>query len=176
MTLHSSIGCRMQGASELGPLPIDAPGSLPRATGQPVHGTLLATHPQERRAPFSGRAALVADDSEMNRMILTTFLERLGFAVDLATDGREAVDRWRPEQDLLCLDIQMPQQDGIAALAEIRTRARDNGLRMPLALAVTANAMSHQVAEYLSSGFDACLPKPFARAELEALLHSRWQC
>ena len=124
--------------------------------------------------PFAGRLALVADDSEMNRMILRTFLERLGFGVTLAADGRQAVQNWRPEHDLLCLDIQMPEQDGMAALADIRVRVAARGLVMPLALAVTVNSLSHQVAQYLSCGFDACLPKPFARAELESLLRSKW--
>lgn len=133
--------------------------------------------PQSRQVhpgPFAGRLALVADDSEMNRMILRTFLERLGFGVTLASDGRQAVDRWRPEHDLLCLDIQMPEQDGMAALADIRARVAARGMVMPLVLAVTVNCLSHQVAQYLSCGFDACLPKPFARAELEALLRSKW--
>lgn len=169
MTLRDSIGRWMQGTSEAGPIPRSAE---PRLTG---NCTLPAQATDRTRAPFAGRAALVADDNEMNRMILTTFLERLGFSVELASDGCEAVDRWRPEQDLLCLDIQMPGRDGITALAEIRNRARDLGHRMPLALAVTVNALSHQVTQYLSSGFDACLPKPFARAELEALLQSKWQ-
>ena len=125
-------------------------------------------------APFSGRRALVADDNEMNRMILRTFLERLGLTVTLAADGLEAVANWRPDHDLLCLDIQMPGQDGMQALADIRVRVAAQGGVMPLALAVTVNSLSHQVTQYLSSGFDACLPKPFARAELESLLHARW--
>lgn len=127
-----------------------------------------------RTAPFAGRMALVADDNEINRMILRTFLERLGFAVTLASDGCEAVSNWKPAHDLLCLDIQMPGQDGIAALAEIRGLVTARGDAMPLALAVTVNSMSHQVAQYLSSGFDACLPKPFDRSELESMLRRRW--
>lgn len=140
----------------------------PREAIRPAQLRDLAT------APFAGRRSLVADDNEMNRMILRTFLERLGLEVTLAADGIEAVRLWRPDHDLLCLDIQMPGQDGLRALADIRVRVAAQGGVMPLALAVTVNSLSHQVTEYLSSGFDACLPKPFARAELQALLHDRW--
>ncbi|MBC2837579.1 response regulator [Paragemmobacter straminiformis] len=130
--------------------------------------------PADSLAPFSGREALVADDNEINRLILKTFLERLGFGVTLASDGLEAVENWQPGHDLVCLDIEMPGQDGIAALAGIQTAAKAKGADMPLALAVTVNSLSHQVAQYLSAGFDSCLPKPFSRAELEVTLRQRW--
>lgn len=141
-------------------------------TRRPMQVSAIAS--VETAAPFAGRKALVADDNEINRLILKTFLERLGFGVTLAADGMEAVRNWQPEHDLICLDIQMPEQDGIAALSEIRDAVTPRGLVMPLALAVTVNSLSHQVAEYLSAGFDACLPKPFSRAELEVMLRQRW--
>lgn len=126
-------------------------------------------------AEFDGLRALVADDSEINCTILRTFLERLGFEVTLAADGLQALDRWKPGvHDLLCLDIDMPELDGLAALERMKVEAAKRGVPMPMALAVTISAMTQEVTTYLQAGFDACLPKPFSRGDLVDLLRRRW--
>ncbi|MFN4129071.1 MAG: response regulator, partial [Paracoccaceae bacterium] len=66
--------------------------------------------------------------------------------------------------DMLILDIAMPVLDGIGALKAIR-ETNIPGSQVP-AIAVTANAMSHQVSEYIMAGFDSHVPKPFRQAEL----------
>lgn len=130
--------------------------------------------PVAQAAEFGGMHVLVADDSEINRTILRTFLERLGFEVTLAADGVEAVDRWQPVHDLVCLDIEMPRLDGMNAFLHIKDEASRRGLPVPMALAVTVNALTHEVTTYLQAGFDACLPKPFSRGDLVDLLRRRW--
>lgn len=131
--------------------------------------------PKAEGAEFAGMRALVADDSEINCTILRTFLERLGFEVTLAADGVQALERWRPAQhELLCLDIEMPNMDGVTALMHMKAEAVRTGAGMPMALAVTINAMTHEVTTYLQAGFDACLPKPFSRNDLVDLLRRRW--
>lgn len=126
-------------------------------------------------AEFAGLHALVADDSEINCTILRTFLERLGFEVTLAADGVQALDRWKPGlHDLLCLDIEMPGMDGVTAFLRMKAEVARRGLAMPMALAVTVNAMTQEVTGYLEAGFDACLSKPFSRGDLVDLLRRRW--
>lgn len=138
----------------------------------PLAGDASAPVPQ---APeFAGRRVLVADDSEINRTILRTFLERLGFEVTLAADGAEAMERWLPVHDLVCLDIEMPKLDGVTLLNKIRNAASDAGAPAPMALAVTVNALTQEVTEYMQAGFDACLPKPFSRSDLVEILRRRW--
>ena len=67
--------------------------------------------------------------------------------------------------DLICLDISMPELDGVTALAEMDHIARRSGIARPPAVAVTANAMAHHVEEYLAAGFDAHLAKPIRREQ-----------
>jgi CheY-like chemotaxis protein len=64
------------------------------------------------------------------------------------------------------MDISMPVMDGVTALSEIRDQEYRQGLSSVSVIAVTANAMPHQVADYLIAGFDTHLAKPFKRAEL----------
>ncbi len=118
---------------------------------------------------ITGARLLVADDSATNRRVIDEMLKDSGALIDFAINGAEAVDLWQRRAaegrpyDLLVLDIAMPVMDGKEALAAIR--ASDEGATVP-AIAVTANAMAHQVAEYIMAGFDAHVPKPFRRAEL----------
>jgi PAS domain S-box-containing protein len=113
---------------------------------------------------LTGKRALIADDNPVNLQILQAYLTKFGVTVTLAENGRQAVDLFRPGAfDLLCLDISMPELDGVAALAEIDRIARAEGARRPPAIAVTANAMPHHVEEYLAAGFEAHLAKPIRR-------------
>ncbi len=122
---------------------------------------------------LSGTRLLVADDSATNRRVLQEMLTDTHAEIIMVTNGAEAVEEWQRMRtqnqpaDILIFDISMPVLDGVGALTAIRT-AEGNGPSVP-AIAVTANAMSHQVAEYIVAGFDAHVPKPFRRA---ALLHA----
>lgn len=114
-----------------------------------------------------GLRALVADDNATNRLILKAMLGVLGVQATMAEDGAKAVAQWRPGAfDVLLLDISMPEMDGIAALAAIRRLTAQAGVRMPPAIAVTANAMQHQIDGYFNAGFDAYIGKPFRREDL----------
>lgn len=120
---------------------------------------------------LTGMRVLIADDNATNLLILKTMLSSLGVTSVSVTDGRAAVEAWEPDEfDALLLDISMPEMDGISALAQIRARAKAQGVAMPPALAVSANAMTHQVAEYIAAGFSAHVAKPFKRDDLEASL------
>lgn len=150
---------------------------------QPGKGTrarvVLPAPPTLISLPAAGRKenelpdlrVLVADDNRTNRYILNAMLTGLGVAVTLAENGQIAVETYQPGAfDLLLLDISMPVLDGVSALEAIRQAEREAGHPPVPALAVTANAMQHQVQEYLASGFDGHIPKPFRRGTLAAAL------
>ena len=132
---------------------------VPPAVGNPA--------PAFPAIPMVGLRALVADDNATNRRILQAMLSALGLRITLAEDGREALSHYRPGAfDLLILDISMPELDGPATLQATRRLDRRAGHCPPPALAVTAHAMSHQVEEFMSQGFDGHLSKPFSKASL----------
>jgi PAS domain S-box-containing protein len=118
-----------------------------------------------------GLVVLAADDNEVNRMVLSAYLGSLGVRVVMVDGGAAAVALRDSEPfDALLLDIAMPGMDGIEALTAIRARETALGLPRIPAVAVTANAMSHQIEEYLAAGFDAHVAKPIRRERLvEAL-------
>ena len=122
---------------------------------------------------LAGVRLLVADDSATNRRVLQEMLADTQADIAMVTNGAEAVEEWNRMRikgepaDILIFDISMPVLDGIGALLAIRS-VEGQGPQVP-AIAVTANAMSHQVTEYIIAGFDAHVPKPFRRA---ALLHA----
>ena len=146
------------------PLPIVAPAAseaaLPMAA--PVDATALR-----------GLRVLAADDNEINRHMLRGYLERFGVQVTMVEDGTEALSHWEPGAfDLICLDISMPGLDGPAALQLIRAKAEAQGARVPPAIAITSNAMTHQIADYMAAGFAAHLGKPFRKDDLIRVLGS----
>ena len=122
---------------------------------------------------LSGVRLLVADDSAINLRVLQVMLRDTQAEITMATNGAEAVEEWKRMRsegrpaDMLILDISMPILDGVGALVAIRLIEGD-GPQVP-AIAVTANAMAHQVTEYIMAGFDAHVPKPYRRS---ALLHA----
>lgn len=155
LTLESQQG---KGTTVCVRLPMDKASSLISSATTPEPLT---------QKDFVGTRVLVADDNRTNRQILGTLLRKAEFEVTLVDDGRAAVDAFAPDRfDLLLLDISMPDLDGISALRAIRSLERAQHSSPIPALAVTANAMPHQVAEYLSSGFAGHIPKPFRRSTL----------
>jgi signal transduction histidine kinase/CheY-like chemotaxis protein len=153
-----------EGAGAVQPGLAFAPGSAFLPVSAPAAGAAAVP-------ALAGLRALAADDNATNRLILEAMLGRLGVAVQMAADGRSAVAAWAPgAADLLLLDISMPGMDGMETLAAIRARERAAGLPPAPAVAITANAMSHQVADYLAAGFSAHVGKPFRREDLAAAI------
>ena len=121
----------------------------------------------ENGRDLSGLQVLVADDNATNRTILRALLTGAGAAATLVENGRDAVDAGAAGGfDLLLLDISMPEIDGITALRSIRAEAETAGRTPPPAIAISANALTHQVQTYHEAGFDAHVAKPFARDDL----------
>ncbi|MGY6411479.1 MAG: PAS domain S-box protein [Alkalilacustris sp.] len=146
------------GAARRGPAAVDGAGGADAAEQRPV---------------LAGLRLLVADDNLTNRRLLELILQQAGAELHLAEHGAAAVAAWVPGRfDALLLDISMPGMDGCAALAAIRAAAAEAGAPPPPALAITANAMTHQVAEYRRAGFDGHVPKPFRRRDLLAAIRA----
>lgn len=110
------------------------------------------------RKRYTGKV-LLADDHDDNRRLIARLLASLGLEVIQACNGQEAVELCiKHKPTLSLLDIQMPRMDGIQALEELRKL----GCHQPI-YALTANAMSHEIAQYLALGFAGHLRKPIER-------------
>ena len=141
----------------------------------PVSEEPIRAVPELLRGAISlqGVRILAADDNLTNRMVLEMMLERRGAEVVLVSNGAQAVEVWAAGRfDAVLLDIAMPVMDGPTALHEIRAlEIKRNGPAVPI-IAVTANAMSHQVVDYLVLGFDACVAKPLNSNDLAFAIYA----
>ena len=110
---------------------------------------------------------LAAEDNSVSQLVLKTLLQQVGVEVFVVGDGQQALDAWRAHAwDLILMDVQMPVMDGPSAAVAIRAdEARTGRARTPI-IALTANAMSHQTAEYLSVGMDGFVAKLVDAAKL----------
>ena len=112
---------------------------------------------------------LVAEDNPINRRVLVTQLESLGYRVSEAKNGKEVLKQMvSHDVDLIFMDCQMPELDGYTASQELRKQ----GFKKPI-LALTAHAMSGERARCLEAGMDDHLTKPLAKAALVSTLN-RW--
>ncbi|MFL5296355.1 MAG: ATP-binding protein [Phenylobacterium sp.] len=110
---------------------------------------------------------LAAEDNPTNQQVLAAVMESLGIDIDIVADGRQAVDAWRVGgYDLILMDIQMPVMDGIDAAREIRAVETDEKRRRTPIVALTANALTYQVEEYMAAGMDGHVAKPIEIAKL----------
>jgi len=119
------------------------------------------------RPEQEGLRLLAAEDNATNQQVLAAVMESLGIDIDIVPDGKQAVEAWRAcPYDLILMDIQMPVMDGIAAAREIRAAERADGRSRTPIIALTANALTHQIEEYLGAGMDGHVAKPIEIAKL----------
>ncbi|MBM3785009.1 MAG: response regulator [Acidobacteria bacterium] len=113
---------------------------------------------------------LVAEDNAVNQRVLGKLLQRLGHRITIASNGREAVERFAEDRfDLVLMDCQMPEMDGFMATKAIRAKESRYGVRTPV-VALTAYALRGDRERCLQAGMDDYLTKPVNFAELEAKL------
>jgi len=113
---------------------------------------------------------LLVDDNLVNRKVGKAILEQLGYRIDLACDGSEALTAWEQhDYAAILMDCQMPVMDGYEATREIRRR--ENGQKHVPIIAVTAHAMAGAAEECLAAGMDAYQSKPLDRALLQQCLN-----
>jgi PAS domain S-box-containing protein len=123
-------------------------------------------------APARGLSILVAEDNEINALLMRSLLTRLGHHAVITTNGEEALESWLAAQsagtpyDLVLMDIQMPQLDGIEATKRIRgLEAGQPGRQTPI-LALTANTLVEDRYACFEAGMDGFLIKPLDREKL----------
>jgi two-component system, sensor histidine kinase and response regulator len=134
---------------------------VPLASGRPAQAS--------RFAP--GQRVLVAEDNEINREVAGELLGSLGIEVAFAENGRVAIERLvETHFDLVLMDVQMPEMDGIEATRLIK--ANPNLAATPV-IALTAHAMASDRERFLTVGMDDYLAKPIEESELVKVL-SRW--
>ncbi|MFW6313286.1 MAG: ATP-binding protein [Spirochaetota bacterium] len=135
----------------------------------PPAPTVPATDTKPGRA--SAGRVLVAEDNNINVLVLRTVLERAGYSVATAATGREALTHLAAEPfDLVLMDISMPDIDGMEATHMIRAGEIDNTDPCVPIVAITAHAMQGDREQFLAAGMDDCLAKPFSKQTMLELV------
>jgi len=162
----ASLAARLSAAPE-----VTAPGLV-------VDAAIVPIEPVERPAekPAPGLAILVAEDNEINALLMRSLLTRLGHHAVIATHGEAALESWLAAKsagtpyDLVLMDIQMPRLNGIEVAKRIRAgEAGQPGRHTPI-LALTANALVEDRYACFEAGMDGFLIKPLDRDKLEQAL------
>jgi signal transduction histidine kinase/CheY-like chemotaxis protein len=131
-----------------------------------------ATSPAEPAQPIFRARVLIVEDNAVNQMVAARLLEKLGCRVDVAANGREAVEMvGLLPYDAIFMDCQMPEMDGFEATQEIRRR-EGSSVHRPI-IAMTANAMQGDRERCLDAGMDDYVSKPIRKADLIEALERR---
>ncbi len=143
--------------------------------GQRLKDMPQETHNSASQVPLSlDCTVLIAEDNDVNREILVTMLKTAGCRILQAHNGQEAVQMSAcMPYDIILMDVQMPQMDGIAATQAIRARELALGAPRKPILALTANALADDKANCLAAGMDDYLTKPFMRRQILELM-GKW--
>jgi signal transduction histidine kinase/DNA-binding response OmpR family regulator len=116
--------------------------------------------------PVRSLHVLLAEDSLVNQKLAVALLEGQGHTVRVAGNGAEALAAWQTEKfDLILMDVQMPETDGLEAAEKIRQRERSVGTHVPI-IAMTAHALKGDRERCLAAGMDRYIAKPIHIAEL----------
>lgn len=141
---------------------------LERAVGPQTQEPAQTAEPTDTQDP--SLVILAAEDNPTNQLVLNAILEPLGVDLTMTANGREAVAAFGARRfDLILMDIQMPEMNGVEATGEIRRREQENGQTRTPIVAVTANVMQEQVDAYLAAGMDGVVAKPI---DMTALLQA----
>jgi CheY-like chemotaxis protein len=136
-------------------------GAIPLITRYSLH---------DARAPAASLRVLLAEDNPVNQLLATRLLEKRGHRVTVAANGRDALAALdRESYDLVFMDVQMPEMDGLEAIIAIRKKEKTAGNHLPV-FALTALAMKGDQERCLEAGMDGYLSKPVRPQELDELL------
>ncbi|MDP3394806.1 ATP-binding protein [Sediminibacterium sp.] len=114
---------------------------------------------------------LVAEDNNMNQLLATKMFKKIGYIIEIANNGKEAVEMTaKYDYDLVFMDIHMPEMDGIEATEKILNSGKE---KIPIIIAMTANAVKEAEAEYLQLGMKDIVTKPFTIEQLRKVLE-KW--
>lgn len=130
---------------------------------------------EERARPSSpGQLRiLLTEDNPVNRVLAQKILQKQGHEVTCANNGKEAVQLWETKVarqfDIILMDVQMPEMDGLQATAYIRKREAETGGHIPI-VAMTAHAMKGDRERCLQGGMDSYISKPITPAGLAQVI------
>jgi CheY-like chemotaxis protein len=142
-------------------------GLLSGARPLPVEST-----PASLPAAKASGLVLVAEDNTVNQKVARLLISKIGYQVEVVSNGREALDALRSREfDLVLMDCQMPEMDGFEATRHIREHFAPE--RGPVIIALTANAMEGEREKCLAVGMDDYLSKPMKPEQLKEML-SHW--
>ncbi|MCP5431656.1 MAG: response regulator [Alphaproteobacteria bacterium] len=146
----------------------------PGETGEPVAAPAAPGAGDPAEESLESLAILLAEDNEVNALLATTLLKRLGHRVETARNGLEAIAALQQRAfDLVLMDVHMPEMDGLTATEAVRATEGANARgRMPI-IALTASALSEDRQRCTAAGMDDVLTKPLDVASLKAML-ARW--
>ncbi|MCS6851179.1 MAG: ATP-binding protein [Gemmataceae bacterium] len=126
-----------------------------------------ATPAPSSPAPLAPLRILLAEDNEVNQLVVQKRLEQAGHSVRVVTDGQAAVAAWATGSfDLILMDVQMPIMDGLTATTEIRRREALRRVRRVPIIGLTAQAFPDDAARCHEAGMDRCITKPFSWEQL----------
>ncbi len=152
-----------------------------KALGAPVgaaSGPMLTSYAlRDARDPLETLDVLVAEDNAVNQRLAVRLLEKRGHRVVVAVNGCEALEALeKTDFDLVLMDVQMPEMDGLDATAIIRSREISTGKHTPI-IALTAHALKRDEERCLAAGMDGYLTKPIRPEKLDEFLqkYSRMQ-
>jgi len=129
--------------------------------------------PTVSEAEKSGQLVLLAEDNVVNQMVIRGQLKSLGYAAEIANNGREALELAKQKNyAILLTDLHMPEMDGLELTKTIRDQEQGSDNRMPI-LAITAAVMKAESDKCYEVGIDAILNKPMEMKELEVALN-KW--
>ena len=150
--------------------------AIGRAISDHSSGRSDAQHPpvpterNGKKQAGSGAHILLAEDNAVNQRLARVLLEKAGHSVVVANTGQNAVRLWAEQPfDLILMDVQMPDMDGLEATAAIRRREQPSGTHIPI-VAMTAHAMSGDRQRCLDAGMDDYTSKPIRGPELLELI------
>ena len=131
---------------------------LGKSEHEEKNGYLVTRHSlREARRP---EKILVADDNRVNQKLAVHILENFGFSVDVAINGQEVLDKMKKSAfDIILMDVQMPEMDGLQAAAAIRRMEKRSGRHIPI-IALTAHALKEDRERCLAAGMDDYISKP----------------
>ena len=126
---------------------------------------------EQEEITYPTKKILVAEDNKTNQMLISILLEDMEIDVVIAEDGLIAQKLFKEERfDMVLMDINMPNQNGIEAMKDIKRYEKDNHKEPTPIVALTANAVSGDKQKYIKKGFDEYVAKPIDVRELSKIL------
>ena len=147
--------------------------AIVNAVGRQTSRSVTSFGADDKPEPLPPLKILLAEDGKANQTLAVGLLTKWGHSVEIAENGAIAVSLWQSGSfDVILMDVQMPEMDGLQATQRIRELERDSGTHIPI-IAMTARAMKGDRERCLEVGMDDYVSKPVRRPELERALRER---